>query len=1480
MSLLPTKGPQNLVEALAVSPYYHLLPNREITPLLSFFSTNHPDSETLSGSDPSLRGVASRAMEAVNADPDAYKDVIDAMMEKFEKNSDVNLEKVRFKKPVIASEGLGTPELPKIPHLQDKMLRLISDVASECLVEHNAELGEPQLGQMKGVFSPEEYDELIAREIETQTSCQKRSINFTSMRPMKRVHLDQEQLADSTLRGIVDIIDKVGLDDDEEVPESLVYRGEGGRRILNFESLQLLHLFFTRLSESNSVSQLHVEYLRRTQQLCMNQIKGAHKLVKEAVVSCRLLLLIISTSGLEKQFYMETYISSVAELFSNAVTELGSTENDTDLTVCGGSKLIQELSRYVASGTTNERILTKLEYGCFDFIFGEVARSADLCSSLVQLLLSIYQSYDHQRSFLVHETLHNFSRIQRQEKPIKLKTSSGVTISAFTLLLIRSIQSVDTDYPAAEVEAFMRMPRSSNPTAPVNAKRQNLLDNLAGKFNESQQFSLTVARFCVEKLNSSEINYKAAFNILLEDLLKALSLPDTPGAETILTTLISQFINALSKGSIQNSNDPLALDIVGQVGIHILRLKKETGSDFTLNDPMEPTTIKQLADLTLQSMSLTLANGNYITLRTLTRFAAVLSKAASGISQHGYFHSSPDKKSRLTENEISLHLAVDRVLSSHPTKSGNDEPASYTNLNLAISLNALYDDFLTLLTQCLESSKVRLSTKAIKILSGLVELDLDVLKMAKIIASVSRLLESNAALSRDAIIELLGRYISSNIELLERYYKPICSRSTDDSVAVRKRVIRIMRDFIVMTPNIEIKAHCCVRLMKNLEDAEENLRELARETLYKTWFTSEMASKCKETVVMMTKVITHSTQSQKSFEQYIYSSSKGKRYSIEKKQLRSITEMALEIATDHIDTEDQRMAEQTLKLVAIFAGLEMDVLTQEHLISLQPYISMSDSSEDLCYRSLQIIRLSIPKYPALSQKLVAQLQDVILKKLTRYNNRELQEAVPILNYLSERFNSKGRLTNALISCVKLLGSKMSQIDDSSLHSQIVKLLQLLGCFGSFCDFETQREIVEKAQVGLKSDETVISLLMRFVIYFTKEELLVSLRTASIKSLLLICSFHPKMFLLKPVMKILNTEFKSGSHRMKLTILEGFNSFLLKEDDEAAKRNLELSSSSDKKIDVDVFHGTSPNYINDSVCLSLIQSFITPTLDLCVQEAGPLALTPVRFLELIMKLGFANPKVCAPTIIALEASPNKFVKKIAFSLHKQIFEKHESLADRNYAEAFRIAVEYNKRVGGAEFWKNVLFLRSVYKVVSRSYSSKKRLIQSLTRLFTVDSSSKDLKESIHTRDTIVFLVLNLSVLPFLSLEEVCLVLYHLDRSITHEGIEIADKVYSTVGSNSGADMSVENLQLLFVHAQSHLAMIYLRQTLSAAYGVPSSVMENYLPNRVDVELRQQPKAITLIDFPLENLELDVNLSHPSSFGLLFTRFVTSVKDFSL
>lgn len=1478
MSLLPTEGPRDLVEALAVSPFYHLIPNREITSLLSYFSTDHPAPQVHVPSNQRLKGLLDRAIEAVNENPDAYKDALDALMKSFGKNDDLKLKNVTFKKPVIASEGLGQPVVPSLPPLYARVLDSVSDVSSDSLVEQTADLKVPHFSHIDGATSAEKYDLLIAEEIERQFSSHKRNLNVSSLKSRKRIHLDPEQLTDSTIAGIVDLIDKVGLDDADEVIDAQVCTVEGTKRLLSSEATRLLLHHFTRLAEAHRVPELHLDYIKRTQQLCLNLIKDTEFTTLKALHATRLLLIIISTSGLEKRLNTETYISSVVDYVSTVLMELNTTdENAFDEKASFITKIFQDLTKYVSSATTDERILTKIEFSCLDVIFGEAKESMDVCFSLIQLLVAIFRTYDHQRQFLVHETLNNFSRIERLGQSKQLSTSQGITVSSYTMSLVKFIQSIDLDYPHSEINQYTKLPKSSNPTAQVNKKRQLILDNLARKFTEVKHLAHIIASFCTEKLISSETKYKTALNIFLDDLINLLASTEYPGAETILVSLITQMIEELTNGSIQSSNEPLALDIIGRVGTHILKLKKEIG--VVASGCSEPLEILHLADLTVQSMHLVAANRDYIKWRTLSKLAAISSRESSGTSRHGYFHSSPDKKPRVSDAESAVHEAVDLLFSQTSASAGKDEQASYKKLNLMHSLDACYDDFLSLLTHTLESPKVRLSTKAIKILSNLVNLDLDIFKIPKITVSISRLLESNAALSRDAIIELLAKFISSNTDLLERYYKPICARTEDESVAVRKRVIRIMKEFLDLTSNVDIKSHFCIKLMRNLEDVEENMREVAQDTLYRIWFHPSLIESRKDVILMMIQVITHSYKSQRLFEHFILSDVKDGKLLIKQDQLAVLAETTLAIATDLIDTEDQKTAENSLKLLSIFAQIDMDIVAQDSLLSLLPYLSMANSSEDVCFYSLKIIRSVSARNVAFSDGFIRDLQDILLKRLTKFNVRELHQAVPILNDLCERSNTQHRLSNAIASCIKLLGSRIGKPEELDQKSLVVKLLQLFGCFGAFCDLEGSRDLIEKANVGLKCDETVTSLLMRFILHFSKEDKGITTRSAAMKSLLLISTYHPKMFLLKPVMRLLDIEFKNGSYRMKLTILEGLNSFLLKEDDDAGKRRLDETPSSEKRLDVEAFHGTSHSYINDSVCLSLIQRISTPVLELCLQDASPLSLTPVRSLELIMKLGFANPKVYAPTIIALEASPNKFVRKIAFGLHKQIFEKHESLADRNYVEAFKLAVKYNRKVAGDNIWQNVLFLRSVYKVVSRSYSSKKRLILSLVCLFTIDTSVSDLQASINTRDTILFLVLNLSVLPFLSLEEVCLVLYHLDRSITHEGIELADRVFSTVGSNSGEGMSVDNLQLLFVHSQCYLALIYLRQTLSSAFAVSNNVMESFLPNRVDVELRQQPKAVTLIDFPLENLELDVNISHPSSFGPLFTRFVTSVKDFT-
>lgn len=1470
MSIPPYKGPKDLVEALAVSPYYHLIPKQETTTFLSFFSLKHPSVSSLVPND-RLHETVSKSVEAMSNDPEAYKEAIDTLVLRFNGFSGGDLDAIKFKKPIIASEGVASGINLTLSTLYSRMIDS-SKISNDDIIEDTANLGTPPcLGSnirpdADRELSRQQYERLIAEEFGGEEKKTKRLLYHLSAFIRKRAKIDKYQLADATIVEFYDLLDGIDLECTSDL---------GGP--LTKCNLDTLLRLLTRLLESNKLQELHSDYLRTLQKLCLNQLQVSPSETPQAILAARILMLVISVKGLDKDLYMETYIVKVVDFVSNLLARNHS-KGDFEMTheeIAGLSKLVNELSCYISSRTTDEQILTKLEYACLNTMFSvsKEAQNHDLIFCLILLLLCIFENYHQQRVFLVHEMLNNFTHLQ---KDCCIKQAKGV--STFTYTLVRMIQSFEVQFPK-DFENYLLMPKSSIPSAPVNTKRKDLLETLALAFDESKLIARMISTFCVETLQNTERRSKIAFDILVDDLVKLLESPEYPGAVCISSTLLSHLVEALRGNQIPSANEPLTLELLGRIGAYILRAQSYNNVITSFDGPLNPSEVTELKDLMLSVIYASSSTRGYTTLVIFAKMHSLLSRASSGASQHGFFYTDPSERSKASDAEIALYDAIDVLLVSSSKKQahGNHDSLSYTKLALALQLNSLYNDFLTSLTECLESTKVRLNTKAVKVLSDLIKIDASVLKLPKISTSISKLLESDAASSRDAILELLAKYISIHSDLLERYYMAICAKTTDESIAVRKRVIRIIRDFLPITDDIKIKAQYCIGLMKNLQDVEGNIKDLAKETLYKILLSPD-DNNLKEVIEIMVSILGHTSQIQREFEHYILTSTKDKKHTLDTKLLKRLTESALESATSLFDTVDEKVSENALKLVFIFSDQGLNIVSQEAVHSLQPYIMPSNVGQHACCYALKIIRSWVSTCKRVTFSFAEQIEDVILKHLTRYSSIELHEAVQILDHLSKKAKRSKRVAYALCSCIKLLTTNMRN-KCANEDPMVAKLIQIIGSFGAFCDFEDSREIIRTVEVGLKEEETVVSLILRLILHFTSVKDL-QVQTSAMRSMLLTCTYHPKMFLLKPILLVLKSQFHNGTHKMKLTILEGFNTFLKKEETDSNRRNLDESCSSEKKLNVDVFYEMSQSNINDGVISSLIQGFINPALELCLQDASSLAIIPTKFIESIIKLGFANPKICAPTIIALEASPNKFVRRIATTLHQDIFDKHESLADRNYGEAFKLAVKYNRRVNSDEFLKSILFLRTVYRVVNRNYSSKKRFIHSLTRLFAFDSKCTDLVASIDTRDIIVFLAVNLSVLPFLSIEEVCLVLYNLDRSITQEGMDLVDRVTSTVGSQNEDTLIVETLQLLFVHSQSTLALIYLRQTLSAAYAIPHSLMETYLPTRPDVELRQPPKAITLIDFPLEHLEMDVKLSQPGRFGSLFTRFVTSMRDYTL
>ncbi|KAI6232935.1 Nipped-B protein [Aphelenchoides fujianensis] len=112
-------------------------------------------------------------------------------------------------------------------------------------------------------------------------------------------------------------------------------------------------------------------------------------------------------------------------------------------------------------------------------------------------------------------------------------------------------------------------------------------------------------------------------------------------------------------------------------------------------------------------------------------------------------------------------------------------------------------------------SSVNVRTKAMRCLTHIIEADNKVLLFQDVHKAVNgRMTDPNTAV-REATAELIGKY--------------------DTGVAVRKRIIRILRDIIDRQPDYPKNPEIVARIVRRVAD-EDGVRKLVLETIYNLWF--------------------------------------------------------------------------------------------------------------------------------------------------------------------------------------------------------------------------------------------------------------------------------------------------------------------------------------------------------------------------------------------------------------------------------------------------------------------------------------------------------------------------------------------------------------------------------------------------------------------------------------------------------------------
>lgn len=1506
--------PQDLKEALSVTPFLHLIPKQDLAPLLA--STNI-DPISTEESAKLISDATNAARNDINSDPVKYSTEIEALATEFAAFNDPELDEISFKRPIIAgtTRRIQDVDALELPPLERKYYEGMPDISDSSLYKLEVEIEElqqnepltleitPELQQNEPAKTPE-----LKRKSDSQSHDGPKSKLLRKSEQLAQV-VDKQQIAKQAFESLVEFVDEIAIMDGTIDP-AFSWTTPGGNIVLKSSTLVTILDQLLRIHKQPIMEQIDVEYLFAIQKMCLksfessadyswNDIESQDLLLMATnlLLASKISLLIFNCSKNDKRLKVNVYFDSVSEFIASVVQDglLPSMSQGKSSYKYLVDDIVLVLSFMIDSlngEEFNEQLLTKLEYLTIQILFQRqdgqkgthYSESLSLTSSLV--LVSIYKNYPNQRPFILNEVLSKFDKLPHLKSlSHQTKLARGGSVQLFTMLLVRFCQSCDTVQFEARAKDAINTKHGSKRG---QTRRQKFVQASTDLLMTAVRVSNDIANFFATKLNNNpDINFKSSFLLFLDDLSTMLIFPEWPGVEVILTSMMKLFLNIVQKEDAGSLVETFCFEMAGRIGKRLLdvRLKNKDILPLSLHSsPKEFESLHSSFVDTLQYVKL-LSNRskeyNSAFKFLLLKYTHLLSQFLNEQDDDDALDSENDSLVQNPSNIETINnilddliylVAEDSVQFSEAVGSNKDtlSISSYISIILCQNLILVYDYFVNTIVQNLNSSKVKIKTRAVRILSTLVEQDPSLLLTSTVQKSISKNLLDPSALVRDAVIDLLGSYMILNMEYIDQFYKPVCDRLNDDSIQVRKRVLKLSKDMYDNTYDRKVQVYISSQLLRRLDDEEESISPIAKQLLVDLWFPVGSSNQdVTRTAEVMKEVVSLGGKNAKYFFTAMHDFIHRRNTSI-----RHIVKRITLFAFDSIE-EGADDIEKALMLVSCFVKCDPTLISQDQLFSLQPLL-VEDNSSSARFYCLQVLKNSLPHFSALRPEFRESCQEFLLKNLTKFDVKELHEAMPSVWTLCQFNNSVQKLTNAAISCIKLLKPFVDSFHNTpgKPDLKLIKLLHLLGCFGSYCNFETYRQQFVKANVGLRENETVTSLIAKLLVFFCNPAFDAQIRGVAVSNIVTVCTYHAKLFISDSILKVLDREFDGRSIAIKYSIILGIIGFLSKEDEDSQARNgLGEKSSTNIKLDVAVFHGDAKSYYNDGICAGIVQRYTHKILELCLYDSGQTSLLPVQFLQLVVRLGFANPKICMPTIIALESSSNKHIRKIALDLHRELFDKHESLTDSNYIDGLKMSLPLKNTISGCSSFLGSKHLASIYDIVKKNYSSRKKLITAVTKIFDVNLETKKIKEAMEQRNFVLYMIANLLEIVFSSVEEVLIIAHQLEKTISRQGIDL----YENLPSKTKPPKTKLEFQFDFINCQTMIAILNYRTSLINSYNITHTQVELYRPNKADIETRQPPKVATIVPFSFDDLALTVPLSRDNKFGALYSRMKYKIRE---
>lgn len=873
--------------------------------------------------------------------------------------------------------------------------------------------------------------------------------------------------------------------------------------------------------------------------------------------------------------------------------------------------LLEHVHTFLQHMEPGESAITRLEFMCSKLVFAEstniILHPISIESMRViamKLLTGIFGRYKSQQQFILDEVLLSIEKLPLTRlKARQFKLKQGTNIQLTTALLLLLVES-SAEVPIEKI--------TENPSDRIGVMIASL-ETVTSHCNYIVNFLLEKAS---KSTKTGEDPHRLLLELFIEDFLNVLFLPEWSAAELIITCFIARFITILeSEQSILNSQI-LALENLGLIIRRLLPIarhrSKVTNDMSTLSDSEFNewvTSFNQVYYYLFSSGSeMDQLSGNYL----LCSYSSVLSLL---------------KKSNYFENIINRELGRNQ---SERNGDGRNENIAYFELLLYKPISRYYERVLRIILDSLDHSKVNLRSKALKLVSSLLDEDEEIFSVNSVQTSLSNGLIDSSPLVRDSAVEILGKYLIKHPQRDKELYLVLCERSNDTGIAVRKRVVKLFKEIFCTVQKDEVKIVIFDKLLRRMDDEEEIVGDLALQSLTELIFKIDTTTtnlegqklRRKDSIYLCNLLyqIYRKSEGQANLLKKFFSKVLNPLSKCFDKTKTEVAEQIVGVIRDVLTEELSTIeSEKILCVLSLFATANGSLIDSSLVKFLEAFLidDKRPISSLLGYYTLVTLRCHLETTVPTSKQRV---QSLLLTQLTKFNLKELPEAVQCLWAVSK--NSTKKIAVALLSCLKLLSPYEKQaraVGIKQLDQKFVRLIHLIGNLSRFCSLDDDWEIFQKH--GVKSHD-VSGLVIHKLIPFCS-----SLQSSSIKKLVLrnignICIGHPRHFLTEEVLKLLSNAIKSDNEVeivLKI-VLDHLNN------EEFNANQLALFEERKESLDVGILHGITKKQESDGASSAIVQNILDSVLQISLQKEDSLALLATYLLEKILTQGYANPRV--------------------------------------------------------------------------------------------------------------------------------------------------------------------------------------------------------------------------------------------------------------